>query len=141
MDRKFKMMGVYIGLLFFAVILLVLVTSFSNTELNPSYDAADDEYQVMFNRTMEQSVNSLTENNEKLMAQVKELEKQISEKDALISQYEKQNSADSVSLGNAVSFYISGDTSSSSSELEKVNPENLSEEDAKLYNQLKNKLK
>ena len=141
MDRKFKMMGVYIGLLFFAVILLVLVTSFSNTELNPSYDAADDEYQVTFNRTMEQSVNSLTENNEKLMAQVKELEKQISEKDALISQYEKQNSTDSVSLGNAVSFYISGDTSSSSSELEKVNPENLGEEDAKLYNQLKNKLK
>ncbi len=140
MDRKFKMMGVYIGLLFFAVILLVLVTSFSNTELNPSYDAADSEYQVMFNRTMEQSVNTLTENNEKLMAQVKELEKQISEKDALILQYEKQNSADSVLLGKAVSFYISGDTSSSFSEIEKINPENLGEEDAKLYNQLKNKL-
>ena len=141
MDRKFKMMGVYIGLLFFAVILLVLVTSFSNTELNPSYDAADDEYQVTFNRTMEQSVNSLTENNEKLMAQVKELEKNISEKDALISEYEKQNSEDLALLNNAMRFYISGDTSSSSAELEKINAEKLSEQDLGIYNQLKNKLK
>ena len=37
MDRKFRIMGIYIGLLFFVSILLILITSFSNNKMDPSY--------------------------------------------------------------------------------------------------------
>lgn len=141
MERKFKVMGIYVGLFFFAVILLVLVTSFSNTELNPSYDAeTEDEYQVTFNHTIQQSVNSLTEMNEELMSQVDELEKKVEEKEKTISEYEKKNSSDKTALENAARYYIADDNNSAAAELDKINIENLDKEDLDLYNQLNNKL-
>ena len=36
MDRKMKIMGIYIGLLFFISILLILITSFSYSKIDPS---------------------------------------------------------------------------------------------------------
>lgn len=44
MERKFKIMGVYLGLLFFISILLILITSFSNSKFEPSYEM-NGEYQ------------------------------------------------------------------------------------------------
>ena len=37
MDRKIKIIGMYIGLLFFISILLILITSLSNDKFEPLY--------------------------------------------------------------------------------------------------------
>lgn len=142
MDRKFKVMGFYIGIMFFVVILLILVTSFSNTELDPSYDVENEksEYQVTFNRTMEQSVNSLTESNEKLNDRVKELTEQIEEKNKIIADYESKNNESIRNLQEAIKLYIMDDDESAREKLSQVNPEEIGEENLDVYNQLSQKL-
>ena len=140
MDRKFRAMSLYIGMMFFAVILLILVTSFSNTDLNPSYDIEKEqsEYQVTFNRTMEESVNSLTESNEKLNEQVKKLTAEIDEKNNRLSKYQ---SDDVNNLLGAVNLYLSENTDGAREKFSLVNKENLEGEYIELYNKLEINLK
>lgn len=140
MDRKFKAMSLYIGMMFFAVILLILVTSFSNTDLTPSYDVEKEqsEYQVTFNRTMEESVNSLTESNEKLNEQVKKLSAEIEEKK---SELEKYRSEDVNNLLSSVNLYLEGNKDGAREKFSLVNLENLEGEYIELYNKLNSNLK
>lgn len=140
MDRKFRAISLYIGMMFFAVVLLILVTSFSNTDLNPSYDIEKEqsEYQVTFNRTMEESVNSLTESNEKLNEQVKKLSAQIEEKDKKLSKY---SSEDMKNLLEAINLYFDKNKDEAREKLSLINPENLEEEYIELYNKLELNLK
>ena len=127
-------------MMFFAVILLILVTSFSNTDLNPSYDIEKEqsEYQVTFNRTMEESVNSLTESNEKLNEQVKKLTAEIDEKNNRLSKYQ---SDDVNNLLGAVNLYLSENTDGAREKFSLVNKENLEGEYIELYNKLEINLK
>lgn len=137
MDRKFRVMGIYIGMLFCVAILLILVTSFSNTKLDPSYEIENEQsdYQVTFNRTMADSVSQLTETNEKLSERVKELTKELEEKNQIISEYENNN------INEAMKQYILGNISGAKEAFEKIVPEKLTEKDLELYNQLSLKLK
>lgn len=137
MDRKFRVMGIYIGMLFCVAILLILVTSFSNTKLDPSYEIENEQsdYQVTFNRTMADSVSQLTETNEKLSERVKELTKELEEKNKIISEYENNN------INEAMKQYILGNISGAKETFEKIVPEKLTEKDLELYNQLSLKLK
>ena len=137
MDRKFRVMGIYIGMLFCVAILLILVTSFSNTKLDPSYEIENEQsdYQVTFNRTMADSVSQLTETNEKLSERVKELTKELEEKNQIISEYEDNN------INEAMKQYILGNISGAKEAFEKIVPEKLTEKDLELYNQLSLKLK
>lgn len=142
MDRKFKVMGIYIGMLFCVTILLILVTSFSNSKLDPSYEIENeqDEYQVTFNRTMAESVSYLTETNEKLNERVKELTKEVAEKNQIISELEK-NDAYSTNLNEAMKQYILGNKTGAKEIFKNIAPEKLTEKDLELYNQLSLKLK
>ena len=137
MDRKFRVMGIYIGMLFCVAILLILVTSFSNTKLDPSYEIENkqSDYQVTFNRTMADSVSQLTETNEKLSERVKELTKELEEKNQIISEYEYNN------INEAMKQYILGNISGAKEAFEKIVPEKLTDKDLELYNQLSLKLK
>ena len=137
MDRKFRVMGIYIGMLFCVAILLILVTSFSNTKLDPSYEIENEQsdYQVTFNRTMADSVSQLTETNEKLSERVKELTKELEEKNQIISEYEYNN------INEAMKQYILGNISGAKEAFEKIAPEKLTDKDLELYNQLSLKLK
>ena len=137
MDRKFRVMGIYIGMLFCVAILLILVTSFSNTKLDPSYEIENEQsdYQVTFNRTMADSVSQLTETNEKLSERVKELTKELEEKNKIISEYENNN------INEAMKQYILGNISGAKEAFEKIAPEKLTDKDLELYNQLSLKLK
>ena len=137
MDRKFRVMGIYIGMLFCVAILLILVTSFSNTKLDPSYEIENEQsdYQVTFNRTMADSVSQLTETNEKLSERVKELTKELEEKNQIIAEYENNN------INEAIKQYILGNISGAKEAFEKIVPEKLTEKDLELYNQLSLKLK
>ena len=137
MDRKFRVMGIYIGMLFCVAILLILVTSFSNTKLDPSYEIENEQsdYQVTFNRTMADSVSQLTETNEKLSERVKELTKELEEKNQIIAEYENNN------INEAMKQYILGNISGAKQAFEKIVPEKLTEKDLELYNQLSLKLK
>ena len=137
MDRKFRVMGIYIGMLFCVAILLILVTSFSNTKLDPSYEIENEQsdYQVTFNRTMADSVSQLTETNEKLSERVKELTKELEENNQIISEYENNN------INEAMKQYILGNISGAKEAFEKIVPEKLTEKDLELYNQLSLKLK
>ena len=137
MDRKFRVMGIYIGMLFCVAILLILVTSFSNTKLDPSYEIENEQsdYQVTFNRTMADSVSQLTETNEKLSERVKELTKELEEKNQIIAEYEDNN------INEAMKQYILGNISGAKEAFEKIVPEKLTEKDLELYNQLSLKLK
>lgn len=142
MDRKFKVMGIYIGMLFCVTILLILVTSFSNSKLDPSYQIENeqDEYQVMFNQTMAESVTNLTETNEKLNERVKELTKEVEEKNQIIADIGKTDE-DSLNLNEAMKQYILGNNSGAKEVFEKIAPEKLTEKDLELYNKLSLKLK
>ena len=137
MDRKFRVMGIYIGMLFCVAILLILVTSFSNTKLDPSYEIENEQsdYQITFNRTMADSVSQLTETNEKLSERVKELTKELEEKNQIIAEYENNN------INEAMKQYILGNISGAKEAFEKIVPEKLTEKDLELYNQLSLKLK
>ena len=137
MDRKFRVMGIYIGMLFWVAILLILVTSFSNTKLDPSYEIENEQsdYQVTFNRTMADSVSQLTETNEKLSERVKELTKELEEKNQIIAEYENNN------INEAMKQYILGNISGAKEAFEKIVTEKLKEKELELYNQLSLKLK
>lgn len=93
MERNFKKMWIYICLLFVAVVLLILVTSFSNRALDPSYEVHNEQsmYQVNFNKTMQDSIATLTEVNKRLTEQIKSLEKEVEQKDKIIAEYEKNS--------------------------------------------------
>lgn len=137
MDRKFRVMGIYIGMLFCVAVLLILVTSFSNTKLDPSYEIENEQsdYQVTFNRTMADSVSQLTQTNEKLSERVKELTKELEEKNQIIAEYENNN------INEAMKQYILGNISGAKEAFEKIVPEKLTEKNLELYNQLSLKLK
>lgn len=115
MERKIKIMGIYVGLLFFVSILLIMITSFTNTKIDPSYDVESVEnQQINFNKDMEQNVNILTENNRLLNEKNIQLKKQLDEKENLLNEIK--------------------------TELEKINRENLSPENQGVYDNLLNKL-
>lgn len=116
MERKFKIMGIYVGLLFFVSILLIMITSLTNTKIDPSYDVdnVDNQQQISFNKDMEQNVNILTENNRLLKEKNIELNQQVDEKNKLLNEIK--------------------------TEIEKINRENLSPENQGVYDNLLNKL-
>lgn len=142
MDRKLRVMGIYIGLLFFVSILLILVTSFSNNKMEPSYDVETEQQQnqISFDRTMEQSVNTLTENNRILHERVEDLNFQLDEKDKLIEEYKSLYNEDVLKLQNAMKLYINDWLEESKNILSTINIENLNEEEVQVYNNLVNKL-
>ena len=142
MERKLKIMGLYIGILFFVAILLILVTSFSNSKINPSYDVEESEnqYQVSFNKTMEENVNSLTENNRILNEKNIELNKQLEEKDNIIKTYEEKYNDDVINLQKAMSLYINNNVEEAKTTFELINRENLDLENETVYDNLLNKL-
>lgn len=142
MERKFRIMGIYIGLLFFVSILLILVTSFSNNKMDPSYDVETEQQQnqISFDRTMEQSVNALTENNRVLNEKVEDLNSQLEEKDKLIEEYNNLYNEDVLNLQKAMKCYINDRSEEAKNILVTIKIENLNEEDIQVYNNLVNKL-
>ena len=88
MNRKIKIMGIYIMLLFFVSILLILITSFTNTKFEPSYNIEQTEEN--YNTSFEQKVNNITEYNMILMKENMELKKQLEEKTETIKEYKQK---------------------------------------------------
>ncbi len=141
MDRKFKVMGIYLGLLFFVSILLILVTSFSNNKMVPSYDVeSEKQNQIYFEKTMEQSVIALTENNRVLREKVGELNSQLEEKNKLIEKYNNLYNDDVLKLQKAMSFYINGNLNELKNIIYTINILNLNEDYCQTYNTLIEKL-
>lgn len=146
MDRKFKIMGIYIGLLFFVCILLILITSFSYTKIEPSYEV-EETGKSKFDITMEQSVTKLTETNQKLNEKVSSLndkvyalEKSLYEKDDIIKKYESKYNADYINLEKSIALYLEGNNSEAKKILESINRDNLNQEIIPIYDNLLNKL-
>lgn len=147
MDRKIKIMGIYIGLLFFVSILLILITSFSNTKIDPSYEVEENE-KLSLDITMEQSVTKLTETNQKLNdkvsglnEEINRLEKELYEKNDIIKEYEKKYNEDYINFEKAIAFYISGNINETKKTMELVNRDNLDQNTVLVYDNLLNKLK
>ena len=142
MERKLKIMGIYTGLLFFVSVLLILVTSFSNNKMDPSYDVETEQEknQIVFDRTMEQSVNILTENNRILTEKVEELKKQLSEKEKIISEYENKYNQDVSNLYKSLSLYTMDKKSEAKKIFEGINRENLMEAEKEIYDILEKDL-
>lgn len=142
MERKLKIMGIYVGMLFFISILLILITSLTNTKIDPSYELenVEEQYQVNFDKTMEQNVNNLTEHNRLLTERNIYLNEQLEEKNKIIEYYEKKYNQDVVNLQNAISLYIGDDKTAAKNTLENVNRENLNPENQSVYDNLLNKL-
>lgn len=149
MERKLKIMGIYISLLFFVSILLILITSLSNNKMDPTYQVEETTVQqpVGFNATMQDSVSKLTETNQKLNDKVKEqsnkiteLENSLSEKDNTINNYKNKYNEDTENLIKALNLYIGDNEEDAETILEKVNRENLNPEYQTVYDNLLNKL-
>ena len=142
MNRKYKIMGIYGGLLFFVSILLILITSFTNTKFNPSYEVenVEEEYAVSFNKNMEENVTSITEHSRLLTERNIELSKQLEEKSKMIESYEKKYNKDYLNLYQAMILFVDGNRSEAKNMLEKIDIEQLSPEDKTVYDKLLNKL-
>ena len=149
MERKFKIMGMYLGMLFFVSIILILITSLSNSKFKPAYSAEEISNQKNsgFNSTMQESVTSLTQTNQNLNNKVKEqnekigeLERIIYEKDELINDYKKIYNEDTENLYMALKFYASNDIEKLRNTAEIINRDNLNPENQAVYDNLLNKL-
>ncbi len=142
MDRKLKIMGVYVGLLFFVSILLILITSFSYTKIDPSYEVEENRQP---NATLNESVTKLTETNQNLNAKVMELngkisdlEKKIAEKDEIIKKYENE---DFKKLKTVALLFVDEKYDEMKKVFESIKKENLDEESLKIYNYILEKIK
>lgn len=149
MERKLKIMGIYISLLFFVSILLILITSLSNNKMDPTYQVEETavHQSVGFNATMQDSVSKLTEINQKLNDKVKEqsskiteLENLLSEKDNTINNYKNKYNEDTENLIKALTLYIDDNKEDAKTILETVNKENLNAEYQTVYDNLLDKL-
>ena len=89
---------------------------------------------------MEQSVNTLTENNRILSERVEELKLQLEEKDKIIQEYNNMYNEDFLNLQKAIKCYINDELEETKINLDLVKIENLNEEDIQVYNNLVNKL-
>lgn len=150
MERKLKIMGIYISLLFFVSILLILITSLSNNKIDPAYVVEETENQqtAALNSTMQDSVSRLTEINQNLNNKVKEqndkiesLENSLSEKEDIINDYLNKYNSDTENLYKALSLYINGSVEESQTCVNEINRENLNPENQTVYDNLLNKLK
>lgn len=150
MERKLKIMGIYISLLFFVSILLILITSLSNNKIEPAYEVEEKEIQQTagLNSTMQDSVSRLTETNQNLNNKVKEqndkiesLENLLSEKDAVINDYKNKYNSDTENLYKALSLYINDNDAEAETIVNEINRENLNPENQTVYDNLLNKLK
>ena len=146
MERKVKIMGIYVGLLFFVSILLILITSLSNSKFDPSYDLIEEE-KVTFSKTMEDSVSKLTETNQNLNEKVSELNGQIDklkeslyQKSEVVVQYEKMYNDDFKNLQKALSLYLEDNDEEAKKIIENVKKENLNPENQTVYDNLMKKL-
>lgn len=112
MERKIKIIGLYIGLLFFISILLILITSLSNDKIVSRYPETQPVVAtpVGLNTTM-------TDNNLKVL-----------------------NNESTLILDKALKFYVLENKESAKECINKINREELSEEDKQIYDILINKL-
>lgn len=141
MDRKMKIMGIYIGLLFFISILLILITSFSYSKIDPSYEVEESN---QLDVTLQQSVTKLTETNQILNDKVLELnekidnlEKDLETKDSIIKKYENE---DYKNLKKTALLFIEKKYEEMKIVFESINRENLDEENQKIYDFILSKL-
>lgn len=130
MDRKLKIMGVYIGLLFFVSILLILITSFSYSEIDPSYEIEENK---QHDTTLQQSVTKLTETNQSLSDKVLELNEKINFLEEELSFYKGE---DFEKLKNIVFLIIDKNYKDAKTLIGTVNVEKLNDEAKKIYNYL-----
>ncbi|MBR3604477.1 MAG: hypothetical protein IKL52_00435 [Candidatus Gastranaerophilales bacterium] len=141
MERKLKIMGIYTGMLFFVSVLLILVTSFSNSKMDPSYDVeAEKQKQINFDATLEQSVNVLTENNRVLNETVEDLKKQLNEKDNIIYEYSSVYNEDMKNLYKTMSLYTLGEKEEAKKVFQTVDKENILEYEKPVYDVLSKNL-
>lgn len=130
MDRKLKIMSIYIGLLFFVSILLILITSFSYNKIDPSYEIEENKH---IDITLQQSVTKLTETNQVLSDKVFELNEKINLLEKELSFYKSE---DFEKLKNVAFLFIDKNYKEAKNLIENINVDNLSEEALKIYNYL-----
>lgn len=149
MERKFKIIGLYLGMLFFISILLILITSLSNRKFSPTYSGIEnlEQQSVSFDSTYQESVTKLTQNNESLNNIVKEqnvkiseLEKELIEKDKIIKEYETKFNSDAENLYKALSSYLNDNKEETKIIVKSINRENMNPENQTVYDNLLNKL-
>lgn len=142
MDRKIKIIGMYIGILFFVSILLILITSLSNDKFDPMYSldetAALDNSSM--NVTMLDSVSNLTETNKILNEKISEyqnkissLENEIAENKIVIENYESTYNEDTLSLYKVMKLFVNKNIEEAKEIIKSINKELLSDEDKIIY--------
>ncbi len=143
MERKFKIMGVYVGLLFFVSILLIMITSLSNDKINPVYMAEEFEKEetVDFSVTLQESVSDLTAKNEKLMSTVEEQNKKIENLEKFVEDYQNSYNEDTVIFMESLKLYAKDKFNEARDLLKTVNAENLTEENRNVFENMIEKLK
>ena len=149
MDRKIKIIGMYIGLLFFISILLILITSLSNDKFEPLYSLEEtiESEKSGLDSTMMDSVSSLTEMNKTLnekiieyQNKVENLEKEISSNKVVIENYEKNYNEDTLNFYKALKLYVQNDIQEAKEIVLTTDRELLSSEDKEVYDFLINEL-
>lgn len=146
MKIKSKFIWLYSILLFSAALLLILISTLSQSRLTPSNALTQQDEQQAFNQTIQRSVTDLIKENETLRAEVNssnEKIKQLENESSAISidakQKEQANRANEF-LIEAELLFNTGKYADSRDALQNVNAALLSDQGKVLYDWLKDKL-
>ena len=143
MKNKVRFIWFYSALMFAVALLLILVSTLSQTRLSPNQTvitAKQEEH--IFNQTIQQSVTGLVAEKEKLMAEAKALTDKIAEQDLKIISLTKDNDEQKMVMEttdfliNAKNLFDLGKYKDSKEQLQNVNAGVLSESAKGLYSNL-----
>lgn len=146
MKNKSKFIWFYSVLLFSASILLILISSLSQSRLLPSNSLSQQDEQQAFNQTIQRSLTDLVSENESLRKQIAEANEKIDklsgEATSLTAEAKEKNLASEAAefLMESEMLFNTGKYAASRDTLQNVNALILSDNGKQLYDWLKGKL-
>ncbi|MDD3766949.1 MAG: hypothetical protein PHF89_07155 [Eubacteriales bacterium] len=146
MKDKSKFIWLYSVIMFTAAILLILISSLSQSRLSPSEAMAKESEQQAFNQTIQNRVTDLVSENEKLRNEIKNFSQKIEQleqnSESIKNEIKEKNLANEANeyLIQAEMLFNLGKSKESFEMLKNVNSFALSENGKQLYDWLREKL-
>ena len=146
MKEKSKIIWLYSIIMFTAAILLILISSLSQSRISPSEVMAKESEQQAFNQTIQNRVTDLVSENEKLRNEIKIFSEKIQQleqdSEGIKNEIKEKNLAHEASeyLIQAEMLFNLGKNQESFEMLKNVNSFALSENGKQLYEWLRGKL-
>jgi len=142
-EKNSKKLSFYLVIIFIVAVTLILISTLSQFHLAPDeVISEEEEEQLVFNQTIQQSISELIEENEKLSKELEAARAHIQElESAIIADEKDKTDADRMTeneefLKSAEENYKKGNTKEAKEALMNVNAQILDGEKLEIYNRL-----